>query len=294
MPPSLSFKYAALAFGARMMFPPIESTEVTKARRVFGANASGPARLVGTLPKLAKIEDSVIAGVPVRRYTPVHAEAGTIVYFHGGGWVLGSIDSHHILAASLAASTLREVVSVDYRLAPEHAYPAALEDALAVTQALATGGKVVVAGDSAGGNLAAAVANVQHVDAQLLFYPVTDCVDERPSYAHYATGHILTREAMRYFRRTYVPDPLRRSEGGASPLRAEVLSSAPAYFVTAACDVLRDEGVAYAERLRAAGVPVTVDEVAGTPHGFMSLLGVREGREALQRTSAWVRGQLAS
>ena len=138
----------------------------------------------------------------------------------------------------------------------------ALDDALAVTRALIARGRVAVAGDSAGGNLAASVANLVPVAGQFLMYPVTDCADERPSHEIYGTGHVLTREAIRYFRREYVPVVAQRHESGASPVRASSLAqSAPAYLVIAQCDVVRDEGVAYAGRLQEAGVDVTLDEV---------------------------------
>lgn len=231
----------------------------------------------------------------MRRYQPVHRAEGTIAFFHGGGWMLGDLDTHDILAGTLAAETGHEVVSANYRRTPEHRYPAALEDCLAITHILAKAGRVAVVGDSAGGNLAAAVAQQASVAAQVLYYPVVDCANERSSYERYARGHILTASTMRYFRHEYVPEPERRHESGASPLLASSLRGVPpAYVVVAECDVLRDEGVAYAERLRSSGVDVTLEEVPGALHGFMSLLGLQEARETMSRTANWLKTRLAT
>lgn len=291
--PRLTLKYAAIAFLSRFLLSSEKETDLKKARAAMVRAGRSPSVVVGIRPKLACVVDERVAGVAVRRYLPTAPLPGTIVYFHGGGWVLGSVESHDILTASLAAATSREVVSVEYRLAPEHPYPAALDDCLAVTRALVEKGVVAVAGDSAGGNLAAAVANQVPVAAQLLLYPVTDCAEELPSHEHFATGHLLTREAIRYFRQSYVPNPARRKEGGASPLRAYSLSeSPPAYVLVAQCDVLRDEGVAYAERLKAAGVEVVLDEVPAIAHGFMSMLGLSEAKAALARTASWLHSKL--
>lgn len=203
--------------------------------------------------------------------------------------MLGSLTSHDILAASIAARTRRQVVAVDYRLAPEHPYPAGLDDCLAVTRALALTGTVAVAGDSAGGGLAAVVANRVPVAAQLLMYPAVDAAAEAPSYEHFATGHILTRDTMRYFRDAYVPDEKQRRQPGVSPLYEPDLStSPPAYVIVAQCDILRDQGVAYAERLRDSGIDVTVDEVPGVLHGFMSFLGLSEPAAALESAAEWL------
>lgn len=258
-------------------------------RAEFLKAAAGPSFLTGGRPKLAQIGDDIIEGVRVRRYRPHDARPGTVVFFHGGGWTVGDLDSYDVLAGTLAALSGHEVVSVDYRLAPENPYPAAFDDAVAVTRAMAAAGPVAVAGDSAGGNLAAAVANRVPVLGQLLMYPVLDCANESASYEAYATGHILTREGIRAYRRNYVPEPRRRTEPDASPLLAPSLDrTPPAYLIVAECDVLRDESLAYAERLRQAGRPVTVDIVPGVLHGFLSLLGLSEAQAALSRGSEWL------
>lgn len=286
--------FRALAAMSGLMLSPAENVTPAKARQQLARASSGPKMLVGRRPALDDVRDDILVGVPVRRYVPESARPGTIVFFHGGGWMLGSIDTHDILAAGLAASTHHEVISVGYRLTPEHPYPAGLDDCLAVTRAIQADGPVAVAGDSAGGGLAAVVANHLPVVAQLLMYPAVDLTGTYPSQEHYATGHILTRATMAHFCATYVPDVDRRTDGDASPIHATTLTTAPSYFVVAQCDVLRDQGIAYAERLRTAGNAVTVDEVPGTLHGFMSLLGLRDAREAMDRAATWLNRQFGA
>jgi acetyl esterase len=262
--------------------PIIARQELTKAMR-------GPSMLVGKRPPLETIIEEKIEGVCVRRYRPVNAKSGSIAFIHGGGWMLGSVEDYDIFAGTLAAYTCHEVVSVNYRLSPEHRYPAALSDCLNVVQELLKSGRVVVVGDSSGGNLVAAVTQTIKVTAQVLFYPVLDCANEHSSYKKFAKGHILTADTMRYFRREYVPQESQRFEPGVSPLLAVSISNCPAtYICIAQCDVLRDECISYAERLASSGVDVTYEEVQGTVHGFVSFLGLREGREALRRASTWI------
>ncbi len=288
-----TWKFRVIAFASRFIMSPTESTGPEKARRDLSNSTRGPKMLVGERPALEAINDGQVAGVTVRRYRPAHARPGTIAFFHGGGWMLGDIEAYDILAGTLAAETGHEVVSVEYRRSPEHRYPAALDDCIAVTQELLKFGRVAVVGDSAGGNLAAAVAQRTKVAAQVLFYPVVDCANERASYHHYARGHLLTAETMRYFRREYVPEADQRHEPGASPiLAASVAGCPPAYISVAQCDVLRDEGIAYADRLSGSGVNVTLEEIPGTLHGYVSLLGLREARETLTRASTWLRAKL--
>ncbi|HEY3548736.1 MAG TPA: alpha/beta hydrolase [Propionicimonas sp.] len=287
---ALTWKFKVLALFSRLVAKPAETLPPAQARAQMRDAMSGPAFINGLAPALASVRDDVVAGVRVRRYLPVAAEPGLLVYFHGGGWVYGDLDTHHIVVAQLAAATRREVVAVDYRLAPEHRYPAALDDAVAVIRALA-GPRMVLAGDSAGGNLVAAAANqrVAPIAAQVLVYPATDCVEERPSCAEFARGHVLTLEALRYFRREYVPDAAMRAEPGCSPIRAPSLEGVPpAYLLLAGCDVLRDEGREYAARLVSAGVETHVDEVPGVIHGFFGLQGLGEARSALDRIVAWL------
>ena len=284
-----SWTYRAIAFLGERLNPPTHAVPLARARAQM--RQPGPALVMGRRAALAGVTEGEVAGVRVRRYLPHGIQPGLLLFFHGGGWVVGDLDSHDVPASALAAATCREVVAVDYRLAPEHPYPAALEDCLAVTRALSDR-RPVVAGDSAGGNLAAGVAQALGADtvrAQVLVYPVTDCAGERPSYAEFATGHLLTAEGMRYYVNAYVPDAARRHEPGCSPLRAPSLRGLPpALVLTAACDVLRDEGEAYAARLRDEGVEVQHAEYAGTVHGFFSMQGLPEGVSAVRQVASWL------
>ena len=193
------------------------------------------------------------------------------------------------LCRRIVASTSCALVSADYRLAPEHAFPAAVDDLLDVTGWTAgrwPGLPLLVAGESAGGNLAAAVAlraadeHAGLVDGQVLLYPVTDCDFDTPSYRAHGSSAFLTREDMQWFWQHYAPTPALQSHPWASPLRARRLGSvAPAVIVLAGQDPLHDEGAAYGEALRAAGVPVTVLDYDDLPHGFLSMLGALEAAE---------------
>ena len=210
--------------------------------------------------------------------------------------MVGSVQTHHGVCASLAHEAGCAVVSVDYRLAPEHRFPAALEDAWAVTlwasehasELGGLSGALAVGGDSSGGNLAAVVAVWARdrglpLAHQLLVYPVCDADLETPSYAEFAEGFGLTRSTMRWFWEQYVPAAEERLTVEASPLRAADLSGvAPAHVVTAEYDVLRDEGEAYARRLEEAGVPVTLSRYDGLIHGFFRMPAVLDrARDAL-------------
>lgn len=221
----------------------------------------------------------------VKVLVPSSAPAGLIVYYHGGGWVVGTIEDYQPLCRELAAGTGCSVVIVDYRLAPEHLYPAAAQDAwralewAADAMAEFTGRQapLLVAGDSSGGNLAAVVAQRSRaaggpaIALQVLAYPVTDCDLDTESYREPENQLLLTRETMRWFWNLYVPDHPSRAHPGASPLREPELAGLPAAIVvTAEHDVLRDEGEAYAWRMRAAGVPVTLRRFTGQMHGFLS------------------------
>ena len=290
----LTLKWKAIAWVSERLGKPTEKLTPAAARAAMRKSTAGPPFVVGRHAKLASIRDEELVGVKVRRYVPEGAKPGVLVYFHGGGWVVGDVDSHDSPSRALAIATGREVISVDYRLAPEHRYPAAFDDSLAVTKALASQQRVVVAGDSAGGNLSAVVANrcAQEgvsLAAQVLLYPVTDCVAETGSYEEFATGHLLSRETMRYFVREYVPEESRRAEPDCSPARAvSVKGVAPAYVLLAGCDVLRDEGRAYAKKLQADGVDLLLDEVPGVLHGFFSLQGFHEAKSATARLAQWL------
>ena len=241
--------------------------------------------------KIAAVEDRRIPGpageIPVRIYRPEgKAPLPALVYFHGGGWVIGSIETHDGSCRDLANRAGCVVVSVDYRLAPEHRYPAAAEDCLAATRwvaenAAALGAdpkRIAIGGDSAGGNLAAVVALMARdrrgppLRFQLLIYPVTDADLTRASYRENAEGYLLTTKAMEWFWGHYVPDAAQRKEPYAAPLQAKDLAGLPpAFVITAQYDPLRDEGEAYAKRLQQAGVRTALKRYEGAIHGFFAM-----------------------
>jgi acetyl esterase len=260
---------------------------------------------------LRSVEDLKIPGrqgqIPIRIYTAEGSGVRpVIVYYHGGGWVVGNLETHDNVAGYLANASGGIVVSVDYRLAPEHPFPAAVEDAYAALE-WASGnaaqlggdpGRIAVAGDSAGGNLAAVVSLMARnedgprVSCQALIYPVTDLLSfETGSHRDFAAGFFLTKEAMEWFRSHYLQDPEDRRNPYASPLLAQDHGNLPpAVVVTAQFDPLRDEGEAYAAKLGQAGVPVEVIRYDGMIHGFVSFLGLLDQAEdALDRVADRIR-----
>jgi acetyl esterase/lipase len=263
---------------AELGIQPVDRLTPEEARRQ--AEEAAPA-LFGPTDEVAAVEDVDVGGVPVRLYSPAEQPGlPLIVYFHGGGWVACSVNTHDGTCRALAARSGCRVASAGYRLAPEHRFPAAVEDAWTVTRwAFEQAPAVAVAGDSAGGNLAAVMA-IRARDAglplafQALVYPVTDHRFDRESYTANAEGYFLTRDAMRWYWAHY----LGGADGGqpeASPLRAGSLAGvAPALVVVCEYDPLRDEGVEYAARLREAGVPVALSEYEGMIHGFVRLAAV--------------------
>jgi acetyl esterase len=271
-------------------------------------------RLGGALEPVERVEDVVIArpdgepALPARAYRPRALEpVGAFVWLHGGGWCVGDLEGFDRVCRSLCNAAAAVVISVDYRLAPEHRYPAAVEDAdLAVAWATGHGAeqlgfdpaRVAVGGDSAGGNLAA-VAALHARDAlraQLLVYPALDPRMEGASYDEFGDLPLLTRDAMRFCWRTYLgaEDAPAAEEADASPLRATDLRGAPpAYIAVAGHDVLRDDGVAYARALEVAGVPVTLREFDDMSHGFLRWGGVVDrARELISDLGAHARTAL--
>ncbi|MFZ5747611.1 MAG: alpha/beta hydrolase [Pseudomonadota bacterium] len=230
------------------------------------------------------IRDRAVPGplgdVPVRHYLPEGDIAGRMLYCHGGGWVFGTLDAFDPVCRELAAIAGIEVVSVDYRLAPEHRFPVPLDDVWAALADIADPGMpLIVAGDSAGGNLAAALslrardAGGPDIALQLLLYPVLDWDFERASYRDYGGGdHLISRADMAWFWDQHVATE-DRANPLAAPLRAPDLAGLPeAVVVVAGCDPLHDEGIAYARRLAEAGVPVTVKDHGDMAHGFFTLV----------------------
>jgi acetyl esterase len=267
--------------------------------------------------RVARVENRAIPGpsgsIPLRLYWPLDAPSGelpALVYFHGGGWVIGDLESHDGTCRELANAARCLVASVDYRLAPEARFPAAADDCSAATawvaqNAAALGvdrARIAVGGDSAGGNLAAVVA-LRARDArapslvhQLLVYPVTDCAFETGSYHDNAEGYFLTRDMMRWFWQQYLEKPEQGADPSASPLRAPTLAGvAPATVITAEFDPLRDEGEAYAKRLERAGVPVSLTRYDGMFHGFFGMgLAIARARDAVAQAAAELRKAFAT
>lgn len=280
---------------AALGLPPLHTLTPSEARFM----RSEVAQLAGsaTPEPVAGVSERVIEGaggsLAVRLYEPKGwtEGRGSIVYYHGGGWVLGDLDTHDALCRALANASGLRVMATEYRLAPEHPHPAALDDAWTAASWLAEceAGPLVVGGDSAGGHMAttvAARARRGHLEiaAQLLIYPVTDlrCFDTH-SYGEFAEGYWLTKASMEWFRRHYLPEDVDRSSPDASPLHREDLGGMPpAVVLAAACDVLLDEGRAYADRLLEAGCDVQYRLYDRVIHGFAAMPGlIPEGREGI-------------
>jgi acetyl esterase len=268
---------------------------------------------------IGKVEDRTIpspnGAIGVRVYTPVNASAGTLpgmVFFHGGGFVIGDLETHDGLCRALSNEAACRVVAVDYRLAPEHPFPAAVEDCWDATQYVSRhaaefgidGARLAVGGDSAGGNLAAVVAQLAKQSGgpslafQLLIYPVTQLGSsvETKSMRDNAKGYFLEKEAMDWFTRCYAPDAKYRDDPRLSPLLCKDLAGLPpAYIVTAGFDPLKDEGRDYADALDAAGVPVTYVNYPGMIHGFFSFRAlIPKAREAVAAAGGALRAVFTS
>ena len=288
--------------------PPLESMAPAEARQ---AAIDGLKDVAGDSEPVARVEDIRIPGpggdIPARVYTPEgQAPFPALVYFHGGGWVVCDLDTHDKVCRSIARAAAAVVIAVDYRLGPEHKFPAAVEDAHAATKWVAANAsrfgidpdRIAVGGDSAGGNLSAVVslrsrAAGPPLALQVLVYPVTNLASfGTPSYQEFAEGYHLSRSEMEWFRDCYLARAADAQSPDASPLLAGDLAGVPpALVITAECDVLRDEGEAYAERLREAGIPVTCTRYDGMIHPFFSMPGaIRDGRKAIQQVAAAVRG----
>jgi acetyl esterase len=265
---------------------------------------------------IGAIADRIFPGpggdVGLRVYTPLGPAAPLLpglVFFHGGGFVLGDLESHDGLCRTISNESGCRVVSVDYRLAPEHPFPAAVEDCFAAVQWVAANAadlgidaaRIALGGDSAGGNLAAVAAVLAKkaggpkIAFQLLIYPVAQLGGaETASMRENAKGYFLEKASMEWFTRLYCPEASQRSDPRLSPLLArDVTGLPPAYVVTAGFDPLRDEGKAYADKLDAAGVPVTYVNYPGMIHGFFSFRGlVPKAREAVAAAAAALRAAL--
>jgi acetyl esterase len=278
---------------ARMNLVPPDSLTMAQAREQF---RRGRAPFVAVAQEVGAVTNQTIPGpagdIPIRAYRPLGSRPEetlpALAYFHGGGWVFGDLDSHDPLCRELCNLAGCAVIAVDYRLAPEHKFPAAVEDAIAAVRQVAHRAedfgidrtRLAAGGDSAGANLAAVAALTfrdqggPQLKLQVLIYPVTDLAMDTSSYARIANGFTLTRERMRYFRDAYLRGPEDSADWRASPLRAPDLSNLPsALIIAAAHDPLVDEGKTYADRLALAGVPVSYHCYEGMVHGFLSMAG---------------------
>lgn len=266
-------------------------------------------------PELARVTPLAIpaahGAIPARLYVPKEPRrhdglSPALVFFHGGGWVIGDLDSHDVVCRQLADAGALIVVSVDYRLAPEHKFPAATDDAIAATKWVAANARefgidaarLSIGGDSAGGNLAAVVAlaardgNGPAIAGQLLIYPAVDFAMTHGSHREPETSVLLTHSVIRWFRDHYLNGAADIHDWRASPARAKSLAGLPAaYVLTAGADPLRDEGDEYAERLKQAGVPVTYKHYPGQFHGFLTMGKLlREANVAVSEIGMWLKG----
>ena len=264
-------------------------------------------------PELLSAESLAIPSphgrIPARIYTPKKLRkadglAPGLVFFHGGGWVIGNLETHDVVCRKLAHEGEMIVMSVDYRLAPEHRFPAAVEDAVTATKWVAANAKglgidasrLVVGGDSAGGNLAAVVSldareNGPKLAGQLLVYPATDFSRKHPSHSEPETSILLTHTVVTWFMNNYLGDA-DINDWRASPARARTLAGLPpAYVLTAGADPLRDEGDEYAARLKEAGVAVTYRHFPGQFHGFFTMGKLlNQANVAVGEIATWLKG----
>jgi acetyl esterase len=291
--------------------PPYETVSPAEARELYlkGRVVTNPEP-----PELKSVQPLAIPSptgpIPARIYTPMTLRqadglAPGLVFFHGGGWVIGDLDSHDVVCRKLADEGQLIVISVDYRLAPEHKFPAAVDDAIAATKWIAgnagqlgiDAARLVVGGDSAGGNLAAVVAisardgNGPTIAGQVLIYPATDFAMTHPSHREPETSILLTHSVIRWFRDQYLNGAADVGDWRASPARAKTfVRLPPAYVLTAGADPLRDEGDEYAGRLKEAGVAVTYRTFPGQFHGFFTMGKLlQQANVAASEIGAWLK-----
>jgi len=306
--PDAAFVFKAFQEAGR---PAYETLTPAEARALY---LQGRAVTNPDPPELRSVEARAIptpAGpIAARLYAPLTLRESQgvspgLVFFHGGGWVIGDLDSHDVVCRKLADEGQLRVIAVDYRLAPEHKFPAAVMDAIAATQWIAANAKalgidaarLLVGGDSAGGNLAAVVAIAARdgggpaLAGQVLIYPATDFAMTHPSHREPETSVILTHSVINWFRDHYLRGPEDAADWRASPARIGTLAGLPpAYVLTAGADPLRDEGDEYARRLREAGVPVTHRSFPGQFHGFFTMGKLlQQANVAANDIGAWLR-----
>jgi acetyl esterase len=285
--------------------PPSEAREYYRAARPI-VNPDPPA-LESSKPLSISAPHGAI---PARIYTPKtlrknNGLAPCLVFFHGGGWVIGDLDTHDVVCQKLAHEGELIVISVDYRLAPEHKFPAAADDAITATKWVADNARqlgidaahLLVGGDSAGGNLAAVVALAARdgdgpkLAGQVLVYPATDFAMKHPSHSEPETSILLTHSVIKWFCNHYLNSAADIENWKASPARAKTLAGLPpAYVLTAGADPLRDEGAEYAARLKEAGVPVTYRHFPGQFHGFFTMGKLlQQANVAVTEIAGWMK-----
>ena len=291
--------------------PPYETVSPAEARELYLK-----ARFVSNPepPELKSVQPLAIpaphGSIPARVYTPIKLReanglAPCLVFFHGGGFVIGNLDSHDVVCRKLADEGQLTVIAVDYRLAPEHKFPTAVDDAIAATKWIAENARqhgidasrLMVGGDSAGGNLATVVAisardgNGPAIAAQLLIYPAVDFAMTHPSHSEPETSILLTHSVIRWFRDNYLNGAADVDDWRASPARIKNLTGLPpAYVLTAGADPLRDEGDEYAKRLKEAGVPVTYRTFPGQFHGFFTMgKSLQQANVAAREIGDWLK-----
>jgi acetyl esterase len=295
---------------AALNLKPVEESTPAEARESMRTRTAA----LGPFDDVAAVADHRVpvegGEITVRVYSPGGpGPHPALVFYHGGGWVIGDLYTHDGVCRSLANAAGCVVASVDYRLAPEFKYPVAVDDSYAALRWVVASAsrlgidprRVAVAGDSAGANLSTVVALMARdrggpaLVHQVLVYPVTNCAFDTPSYRENATDYVLTAEGMRWFWRHYLAREAQGQEPYASPLLASDLAGLPpALVITAECDPLRDEGEAYAARLRDAGVPVTLTRYTGMFHGFFRMTRILDkARAALEEVAGALRKAFA-
>jgi len=270
---------------ASLNLPPFDQIPAPDARRVYRESRGA---LRPPAPDLPVTRDLLADTVPARLYRPADGVLPVFIFFHGGGWVVGDLDTHDVVCRQIAREANVCVIAVDYRLAPEHRFPAAADDAWTATTWVAAHAaelgidpaRIAVGGDSAGGGLAAVVAlqardsRTLRLALQVLIYPVMDLRAASDSYSRFAEGYFLTRAGMKWYIAQYAPTPDAMTDWHASPLLAPwVHGVAPALIITSELDPLVDEGAAYARRLEGARVPVGYHVIPGMIHGFLTMGG---------------------
>lgn len=300
-----------LAFMAKAGAPPMWQQTPAEARASF-RRLCVDLRDPAAVPEVAEVRDLTVPGgagdLRARLYRPEPGPLPTVVFLHGGGFVIGDLDTHDLTCRTIALRSRAVVVAVDYRLAPEHPFPAAVEDAVAAATwvadhaadpaaGLGGDGRVAVAGDSAGGNLSAVVAQAfrdagRELAGQLLIYPATDLGGSYPSHTENAEGYFLDAPTMTWFGEQYAGTDPDHGDPRLCPLRGDLAGLAPAVVVVAQFDPLRDDGAAYAAALEAAGVPVRLRTFEGLIHGFIDMGRFSRGAQAAVEETCALFGEL--